>query len=97
MITDRTYRPVIDVEHAIVELRRCAGETLEVTHGLGAEVARECLDAGVLDEILVFVAPVLLGDGVRLFDWPGGRNVKLERMSVSEAPTATHLGFRVVR
>ncbi len=45
---------------------------------LGANVAAQCLDAGLLDEILVFVAPVLLGDGVRLFDHPGGTNVRLE-------------------
>jgi len=64
---------------------------------LGAEVARECLSAGVLDEILVLVAPVLLGNGIRLFDWPGGRNVTLERISVNEAPTAIGLWTRVVR
>jgi len=64
---------------------------------LGAEVARQCLDAGVLDEILVCVAPVLLGDGVRLFDRPGGTNVKLERLSLTHAPRATNLWLRVVR
>ncbi|WP_214412717.1 dihydrofolate reductase family protein [Sphaerisporangium fuscum] len=64
---------------------------------LGANVARQCLEAGVLDEIFVFVAPVLLGDGVRLFDHPGGTNVKLERLGVSHAPNATNLRFRVVR
>ena len=64
---------------------------------LGAEVARQCLDAGVLDEILVCIAPVLLGDGVRLFDRPGGTNVKLERLSLSHAPHATNLRLRVVR
>ncbi len=92
-VPDVTF--VDDFETAVTAARDAAGE--RYVNVLGAEVARECLDAGVLDEILVFVAPVLLGDGVRLFDWPGGRNVKLERMSVSEAPTATHLGFRVVR
>jgi dihydrofolate reductase len=64
---------------------------------LGASTAKECLDAGLLDEIFVCVAPVLLGDGVRLFDHPGGRNVPLERISVSHAPQATNLWFRVVR
>ncbi len=43
---------------------------------LGASIAHQCLDAGVLDEILVLIAPVLLGDGVRLFDQPGGANVR---------------------
>jgi hypothetical protein len=46
---------------------------------LSASTARQCLEAGVLDEILVLIAPVLLGAGVRLFDRPGGTNLKLER------------------
>lgn len=64
---------------------------------LGADVGRQCLDAGVLDEMLVFIAPVLLGDGIRVFDWPGGRTVQLERIKQVEAPSATNLWLRVVR
>jgi riboflavin biosynthesis pyrimidine reductase len=64
---------------------------------LGADVARQCLEAGVLDEILVCIAPVLLGDGVRLFDRPGGADVKLERLSVTQAAGATNLWFRIAR
>jgi dihydrofolate reductase len=45
---------------------------------LGATVAKSCLEAGLLDEILVFIAPVLLGDGVPLFTHGGGTNVRLE-------------------
>jgi riboflavin biosynthesis pyrimidine reductase len=51
----------------------------------------------VLDEILVCIAPVLLGDGVRLFDRPGGTSVKLERLGLTHAPRATNLWLRVVR
>jgi hypothetical protein len=58
---------------------------------LGASIARRCLEAGVLDDILVCIAPVLLGDGVRLFDHPGGTNVKLERLSLTHAPLATNI------
>src|ERR1019366_5000389 len=64
---------------------------------LGASTARQCLDAGLLDEILVCIAPVLLGDGVRLLDRRGGTNVKLERLSLTHAPLATNLWLRVVR
>ena len=39
----------------------------------------------------------LLGDGVRLFDRPGGINIKLERLSLTHAPLATNIWFRVVR
>src|SRR5258708_6671429 len=64
---------------------------------LGASPARQCLDAGALDEILVSVVPVLLGDGTRLFDRPGGAMVRLERLSLSQAAQATNLWLRVVR
>jgi dihydrofolate reductase len=64
---------------------------------LGASTARQCLDAGALDEILVCIAPVMLGDGTRLFDRQGGDRVRLERLSLSRAPQATNLWWRVVR
>ncbi|MCU1677997.1 MAG: hypothetical protein JWM93_2755 [Frankiales bacterium] len=64
---------------------------------LGADVARQCLAAGLLDQVLVCIAPVLLGDGVRLFDEPGGDNVQLERIALSAVPSATNLWFRVLR
>nr|WP_322761885.1 dihydrofolate reductase family protein [Frankia sp. Cr2] len=44
--------------------KAAAGDTY--VNVLGASTARQCLDAGVLDEILVLIVPVLLGDGVRL-------------------------------
>jgi dihydrofolate reductase len=64
---------------------------------LGANTARWCLDAGMLDEVLVHIAPVLLGDGVRLFDRPGGTNIRLERISLTESPQVTNLWLRVVK
>ncbi|GAC1523705.1 MAG: hypothetical protein NVS2B16_32030 [Chloroflexota bacterium] len=51
----------------------------------------------MLDEILGCIAPVLLGDGVRLFDRPGGTNVRLERRILTHAPLATNVWFRVTR
>ena len=53
--------------------------------------------AGLLDEIHINLAPVLLGTGVRLFDHLGVAPVDLERTRVVEAPGVTHLRFRVVR
>lgn len=61
---------------------------------LGANVARQCLEAGLLDEILVLIAPVLLGDGTRLFEHPGGTNVRLEPIDERRAGPAS-LWFRV--
>jgi dihydrofolate reductase len=86
---------VDDLERAVAEAKAAAGE--KYVNILGADVARQCLGAGLLDEIFVCVAPVLLGDGVRLFDHPGGANVKLERLSQTEASLATNLWLRVAR
>jgi dihydrofolate reductase len=81
-----------DLDSAIRLAREAAGD--KAVSILGANVAAQCLAAGVLDEILVFVTPVLLGDGVRLFDHPGGTQVRLERIPERSSPTA--LRYRVV-
>jgi len=62
---------------------------------LGASTAKQVLDAGMLDEILVHIAPVLLGDGVRLFNQPDGTNVKLEQIGPTQSPKVTNLWLRV--
>ena len=64
---------------------------------LGADVARQLLDIGGLDEVLTYVPPVLLGDGARLFSWPGGREIRLEHIHITDRAHATGLWFRVVR
>lgn len=84
-----------DLGHAITAARAAAGEKYVCV--LGAAVARGCLELGELDEVLVVVAPILLGDGVRLFDHPGGTEVELERIGAEVEPVGTHLWFRVVR
>jgi dihydrofolate reductase len=62
----------------------------------GASPGQQALRAGLVDEIIVHLAPYLLGGGVRLFDeLPGG--TRLEKLRVSDAPLATHLRYRVVR
>jgi dihydrofolate reductase len=86
---------VDDLDRAVAAAKAAAGE--KYVNIIGAAVAKSCLDAGVLDEIFVFVAPVLLGDGVRMFAQPGGTNVRLERVRVSEAPAATNIHFRIAR
>jgi dihydrofolate reductase len=64
---------------------------------LGAELARECLDLGEVDEILTIIAPVLLGGGTPLFAHPEGRQVRLERLDVQVLPHVTNVWHRVVR
>ena len=84
-----------DLPSAVAAARSAAGG--KYVNVLGADVARGCLEAGLLDEILVLVAPVLLGDGTRLFDWPGGHRVDLVKRHVSDAATATNLWFDIQR
>ena len=67
-----------DLETAVQAAKAAAGG--KYVNVLGANVATQCLEAGLLDEILTFIAPVMLGDGVRLFSHPGGTNVRLERI-----------------
>jgi dihydrofolate reductase len=86
---------VTDLRSAISASKAAAdGKYVNV---LGASIARQCLEAGELDEVLTLIAPVMLGDGTRLFDHPGGTNIRLERLSVSDVPTATNLWWRVAQ
>ncbi len=62
---------------------------------LGANVARQCIEAGLLDEIIVHIAPVLVGDGVRFFERPGGEPIKLEPISSVVEGDTTVLRCRV--
>jgi dihydrofolate reductase len=62
----------------------------------GASPGKQALAAGLCDEILIHLAPILLGGGVRLFDaLPDG--IRLDKQSVHDGPLATHLRYRVVR
>ena len=64
---------------------------------LGADIAQQCLELGELDEVLAIIAPDKLGDGTPLFHHPGGRSVRLERISAETAPLATNVWMRVLR
>jgi riboflavin biosynthesis pyrimidine reductase len=64
---------------------------------LGADIARQCLEHGLLDEVIVVLAPALLGDGVRLVQSPGGRWVQLEPIEVLPSDRLTDMRFRVVK
>jgi dihydrofolate reductase len=83
------------VESAVEQARTAAGEK-NVAVG-AASLVQQCLRAGVLDEVHVDVVPVLLGDGVRLFDNLGTAPIELERTGLIADPDVTHMTFRVVR
>jgi dihydrofolate reductase len=80
-----------DLREAVDAAGEAAGEGY--VNVLGADVAAQCLEAGLLDEVLVFVAPVLLGDGTPMFPHrPGASRVRLEPI----ADDTPHW-YRVVR
>ena len=83
----------VDIEEA-VRLAKAAADGGDVVV-LGANVARQCLEAGLLDEIIVHVAPVLVGDGIRLFDRAGGEAVKLRPISCADEGGMTALRYTV--
>jgi dihydrofolate reductase len=84
-----------DLDTAVRAAKDAAGD--KYVNILGADVARQCIEAGLLDEIFTCIAPVLLGDGVRLFEHPGGTRVRLERVSLTEAPLAANVWMRVAK
>ena len=81
------------VKAAIEKARQIAGEKA-IGVG-GADITRQCLKLGLLDELGIDLVPVLLGRGVRLFEYLGIEPVELEPTGVSQAPGVIHLGFRV--
>lgn len=81
-----------ELEEAVATARSAAGgKNLEI---LGADVAGQCLQRGLVDEILVYVLPVLLGDGVR-FAPPSLGRIDLEPFSNTQSGAVTMLRFRV--
>jgi len=81
-----------DIGEAVATaLDAAGGKNLEI---LGADVAGQCLRRGLVDEILVYVLPVLLGDGIR-FSSPGLARTDLEPLSSTRSGDATLLRFRV--
>jgi len=84
-----------DLETGLAQAKAAAGEGYVCL--LGADVARQCIEAGELDEVLVMVLPVFLGGGTRLFEVAGGHNVPLEQISVTDLPTGFNVWMRVIR
>jgi dihydrofolate reductase len=83
------------IEAALEQAREAAGGK-DVAIGGGADVAQQYLKAGLLEELRLHVAPVLLGDGVRLFEDLTDAPAEIERTRAVESPTGvTHLEYRV--
>ncbi len=81
------------IEAALEQARAAAGDADVVIAG-GANIAQQYVAAGLVDELQVHVAPILLGDGVRLFERLDGP-VSLQSVGVVEGPLAAHLTYRI--
>ena len=89
------FRFVGGFEEAIDRAKEAAG-TKDVSIGGGADVMRQGLDAGIVDELHIIVAPVILGGGKRLFD-DFTKSLDLENRGVRQSRWATFMEFAVRR
>jgi dihydrofolate reductase len=92
-----TYNFVTDGIEAALELARAAAGDKNVGIWGGANIMRQYLKAGLLDEMQIHLIPVLLGGGVRLFEDLDPEGIELRRTSSIETPSATHFRFEVVK
>jgi dihydrofolate reductase len=89
------YTFVDDLQAALARARETAGDkNISV---MGADIGRQFVNAGAIDEISMHVVPVLFGSGTPLFGEGVNEHVTLEFVGVGESPHATHLRYRVVR
>lgn len=83
----------VPLADAVATARTAAdGENVVI---FGASLARQCLEEGLLGEIVIHLAPVLLGDGVRLYESLGTKPIVLTRTEVATTGQLTDLRFRV--
>lgn len=83
------------VESAVAQAKEAAGD-LNVTVDT-ATTMQQCLKAGLLDEIQLDLVPVLLRDGIRLFEHLGDSLIDLEIIEIVEGKGVTHLRYRVIK
>jgi dihydrofolate reductase len=81
-------------EAALAEARTAAKDRNIAV--MGANITQQCLQAGLLDEMEIHIAPVLLGAGVRLFDHIDNGRIALQGTRVIESFGVTHLRFNVL-
>lgn len=84
------------IEDALAQARAAAGDGIVAVMG-GANVARQYLAAGLVDEISLHIVPVVFGDGVRLFGRTGAEHIELEQVETVPTDAATHVRYRVLK
>jgi dihydrofolate reductase len=90
------FRFVEGIDEAVAAAREAAGPGKDVGISGGADTIRQALAAGHVDELILSVAPLVLGRGKALFDG-FDHDLELEPVKVWSSPLATHLHHRIVR
>lgn len=92
---DAGFRFINGLDEALAQARQAAAPKDVAIMG-GADVIRQALSGGHLDELVVSIAPVILGSGKRLFEG-FDKTVGLEQLTAIQSPWVTHLRYRVLR
>ncbi len=90
-----TFHFVTDGIESALEQAKDAAARKDVSLGGGATAVQQYLAAGLLDELLISLVPVLLKRGERLFDDLGDATPAVEQVEAIPAPGVTHLRYRV--
>ena len=88
-----TFTFVTDGVSAALDQARATAGDKDISVAGGGQTVQQFLEAGLIDELQVHIAPLLLGGGVRLFG--DGRPVGLKRTRVIDSPAVTHLTFEI--
>ena len=83
------------IESAIAKAKAAAGDKNVML--IGASINQQCLDAGLCDELHIGIMPILLGDGLRLFESIDASRIGLEKIKIFEAGARTDIWFRVLQ
>jgi dihydrofolate reductase len=89
-----TFLSCDPAEAVRIALEAAGGKNLEV---FSPTIGRQLLELGLIDEIDLHIAPILLGDGIRLYHSAGGDPIRLDRVGDGEAALAVNVRYRPIR
>ncbi|MGH2883964.1 MAG: dihydrofolate reductase family protein, partial [Solirubrobacteraceae bacterium] len=88
---DVTFLNCDPAEAVRIGLEAAGGKNLEV---FSPTIGRQLLELGLIDEIDLHIAPILLGDGIRLYDNPGRKPIRLHRVGEDDPTSAVNVRYR---